>query len=157
MIYHEGKRLPTVTDDAIRGFFGEYRWLSNFHLSYLTVDGLTFPSAEHAYQAMKVPLADRQIFVECSTPGKAKRLGSSVELPSDWNARRVAAMTKVLRAKFGQSSELRALLLATGTRYLEETNDWKDCFWGVDPKFGGANKLGELLMILRSQLRTSLF
>ena len=57
MIYHEGKRLPTVTEDSIRGFFGDYRWLSNFHLSYLTVDGLTFPSAEHAYQAMKVPMA----------------------------------------------------------------------------------------------------
>ena len=116
-----------------------------------------FPSAEHAYQAMKVPLADRQIFVECSTPGKAKRLGSSVELPSDWNARRVTAMARVLRAKFRQSSELRALLIATKSRYLEETNDWKDCFWGVDHKLGGANKLGELLMILRSQLRTSLF
>ena len=66
-------------------------------------------------------------------------------------------MSRVLRAKFVQSSELRALLLATDSKFLEETNDWKDCFWGVDHKFGGQNKLGELLMILRSQLRTSLF
>lgn len=39
--------------DAIRRFRGEYFFLSNFYETAVTIDGLTFPSSEAAFQAQK--------------------------------------------------------------------------------------------------------
>lgn len=43
-------------------------------------------------------------------------------------------------------------LLATGTRYLEETNTWGDTYWGVC-EGKGLNMLGKTLMQVRDELR----
>lgn len=39
--------------DAIRGFFGPWRFLSNFHYHSVEFDGQFYPTNEHAYQAAK--------------------------------------------------------------------------------------------------------
>ena len=61
-------------------------------------------------------------------------------------------MLRVLRAKFAQNPELAMQLLATGTRYLEETNTWGDTYWGVC-EGKGLNMLGKTLMQVRDELR----
>ena len=47
---------------------------------------------------------------------------------------------------------LRNLLLTTGDRYLEETNWWKDDYWGV-VNGQGLNKLGLILMKIRDEIK----
>jgi GTP cyclohydrolase II len=44
-------------------------------------------------------------------------------------------------------------LLATGDKYLEETNWWNDTFWGKNLKGEGENHLGQILMQVRDKLR----
>lgn len=151
--YDENKRkvrLPTVTDDKILGFFGEYRFLSNFHICKVEIDSRTFWSSEAAYMSMKSSNVEYKNAL--SSPGLppfvAKGLGHSVILRDDWDHYRVLAMHRVVTAKFLQNTELLEKLVATGDKYLEETNDWNDKFWGVC-EAKGLNMLGETLMAVR--------
>lgn len=150
-----GKRLPTVTCDAILGFFGEYRYLSNYHLIQVVVEGQKYPSSEHAYMAQKNSGFLMQAYIAAlPSPADARRFGQTLQPPKHWYETRIEAMRNVLAAKFSDSV-LRRWLLATGDRYLEETNDWGDTFWGVCNGVGG-NQLGKLLMELRAALRAAM-
>ena len=61
-------------------------------------------------------------------------------------------MAYVLHLKFRQHPELGNLLIATGDAELIEGNIWRDTYWGVCNGVG-KNRLGELLMQLRNELR----
>jgi len=146
----DGNRVPTITPTGIYGFFGPYRFLSNFHVSPVALDGLIYPSSEHAYMAQKSHDPEvRRLMSQAPTPAAARRLGRTIALREDWDDARLPAMLHVLLCKF-KDPELQRLLLATGERYLEETNNWGDRFWGVDGH--GQNNLGQLLMLVRRQL-----
>jgi ribA/ribD-fused uncharacterized protein len=117
----------------------------------ISYGGMTFPSTENAYQAVKSldPIV-RQKFVAIR-PVEAKRLGMTVKLRSDWESVKEEIMYDLNKAKF-RVPYLKELLLATGDKYLEETNNWSDTFWGVcDGK--GKNKLGHILMKIRKELK----
>lgn len=148
----DGARVPTVTDDAILGFFGDYRFLSNFEPTLVFVDGIVFNSSEAAYMAQKTTNREDQFKLSKMSGPAAKKFGQTVTLREDWEAYKVLAMTKCVMAKFLQSEELRTKLLATGDKYLEETNNWGDQFWGKTSK-GGSNMLGHILMYVRSVIR----
>ncbi|CAB4131441.1 NADAR [uncultured Caudovirales phage] len=154
--------------NAIQGFFGEYRWLSNFHLSPVEFEGKVYPSAENAFQAAKVLSTDRNKFVTC-TPKEAKKFGRRVDMvyPAKyWNIIRTVVMYQVLKSKF-KDDALWGQLKGTGLKYLEESNWWGDEFWGMyrrdltdvlpPPKYGisatGQNTLGYLLMLVRAEPR----
>ncbi len=84
----------------------------------------------------------------------AKRLGRHVELRPDWEDVKIAIMEEIVRTKFTQNEDLKAMLLATGDLVLEEGNAWGDTFWGVDAKTReGQNHLGRILMRVREELR----
>lgn len=147
---------------GIYGFFGEYRFLSNFWYVEVQLDGEYYPSTEHAYQAAKTldPLERRKFRFKIkyengepieSTPtcGEAKKLGNSITLREDWEEIKVHIMRDLLEQKF-RNAELRKKLLATEPLYLEETNHWGDRFWGVC-NGKGQNILGNLLMELRRE------
>lgn len=136
-----------VIIDSFRGDFG---FLSNFYESSVWVDGLQYRSVEHAYQAAKAtdPSA-REVIRNAKRPGEAKRLGKAVQLPPDWETRKVEVMRGLLRQKFNNPL-LRALLLATGDAELVEGNTWNDTFWGVC-RGRGENWLGRLLMEVREE------
>jgi ribA/ribD-fused uncharacterized protein len=86
------------------------------------------------------------------TASKAKQIGKTVPLRADWEEVKVDAMYKAVYAKFSQNPGLKAQLFATGNRYLEEGNTWNDTNWGVQNNIG-LNLLGQILMLVRSQLR----
>lgn len=152
MIILDGKRLPTVTPDHILGFFGEYRFLSNYHLAPLLLDGLVYPSSEHAYMAQKCQdIEVRRHISELPSPKDAREYGQTVPLSANWPAERVDAMYRVLTAKF-EYLPLRALLLATKNKHLEETNNWGDQFWGVVDGVG-QSQLGLSLMRVRADIQ----
>jgi ribA/ribD-fused uncharacterized protein len=140
------------TDNAIKGYIGEYRWLSNFHPCIINMFGYTFNSIENAYQAAKCDDPyEYDAFVGISA-AKAKNLGRKVKIRPDWERVKVDVMRVCLEQKFSdRNPELKQKLIETGDKYLEETNYWGDKFWGVY-KGVGQNMLGELQMEIRTKL-----
>ena len=61
-------------------------------------------------------------------------------------------MKELLMAKFSQNEDLKKKLLDTGDATLIEGNTWGDKYWGVC-KGVGKNRLGELLMEVREELK----
>ena len=153
MITVDGKHLQTVTETGIYGFFGDYRFLSNFHETRLIVDGIVFNSSESAYMAQKTTDPEIRKYIAALTGPEAKKFAKTIFLREDWDYYRVLAMDKVVLQKFLQNPGLADMLIKTGDKYLEETNYWNDKFWGVC-KGEGLNMLGHVLMHVR-QLATS--
>jgi ribA/ribD-fused uncharacterized protein len=115
---------------------------------------------EHAFQAAKTK--DRQIkrkIADLATPGAAKRAGGKLGIIKDfdqatWDAQKDDVMEVLVRIKF-RDSALALSLLDTGDALLEEGNNWNDTYWGVCLKSGiGQNKLRQILMKIRSELRS---
>lgn len=139
----------------IKEFQGEARFLSNFISVRICYDGVVYPSVENAYQAAKCMLMDdRAQFKDCLAH-EAKRLGKIVPMRSDWNKIKESVMYELVKQKFTEHPTLREKLLATGECHIEEGNRWGDTYWGVDIRTGeGDNRLGQMLMDIRSDLET---
>lgn len=148
----------------IDSFRGEYEFLSNFYISDIEYEGLTYSSVEAAFQAAKTKLSSdeetkRQRAPFCSyTPSVAKRMGRRGMLRSDWEKVKDGIMLDILRIKFNSNPDLRDKLLGTDDAVLVEGNTWHDCYWGdCDcPKCihkPGKNMLGKLLMKVRDELK----
>lgn len=144
---------------VINKFDGEYAFLSNYYNSPITYKGYVCATVEHAFHAAKTD-NDKEIhaIVSAPTPGKSKRLGRQCTLRTDWEEIKDHVMRTLLCKKFA-IPELRDKLLATGDATLIEGTTWHDNYWGVCSceKCGGRgkNRLGELLMEIRKELRES--
>lgn len=146
--------IPELTDpkydfvrhnaDEVYGFFGKYRFLSNFHPADVWFEGLLYPSAEHAYQAAKCIDREFRATIRDLTTGEAKRVGKNLHLRRDWEAVKDHVMRGVVFEKFLRNFELREMLVETGDRKLTEANYWGDRIWGVY-NGGGENRLGRIL------------
>lgn len=146
-----GQKVSTITATGIYGFFGKYRFLSNFHVCDVDIgDGIIYHSSEAAFMAQKTDDLAARRHISTLSPPDAKKYGQTVILRPDWDHYRVVAMMKALTAKFTQHPELASELLKTIGLYLEETNDWNDRFWGVDGT--GLNMLGHCLMTVRDDI-----
>lgn len=137
----------------IASFDGEYRFLSNFWMCPVTYEGLTYPSAEHAYQAAKSNRPDiREAFADIKTAGLVKKLGQQIDIRSDWECVKINIMRRIVEAKFEQNPDLMEKLLATKPHELIEGNWWGDRFWGKDELGQGRNELGKILMAIRDDI-----
>ena len=143
--------------NAITNFHEEgYTFLSNFYEAPVTFGGLTYGSAEAAFQAQKCLTEEEKLPFTQARPGKCKGMGRRVKLRPDWEQVKVGLMEEIVRAKFTQNEELKRLLLATGDKRLAEGNTWGDTFWGVDLRSGrGENHLGIILMRVREELASN--
>lgn len=142
----------TVNESAIKGFFREYRFLSNFHVAhFIDRDGVVWQTTEHFYQAKKSPIITEQDRIRLLPLNQVKKAGRDVEVRNDWEEIKDAVMFEALLYKFTQHEDLKKQLLNTGTKHLEEANWWKDMYWGTY-KGKGENKLGKALMRLRGAL-----
>jgi len=134
----------------ITSFRDRFGFLSNMYPCTVEYRGLTYPSAENAFQAQKcIDPKDRERFTKCS-PGESRKIGRRVILRPDWHEVRLPIMREILRSKFSDP-KLRSLLVSTGNKELIETNAWKDTFWGVYQGVG-ENHLGKLLMEIRREI-----
>ena len=140
-----------MTTKKIATFDGEYEWLSNFAYSPFTFEGVTYPTVEHGFQALKTDdPAWKEKIINARTPGMAKRLGRQCPRRATWEKEKIGVMMRLLHCKFSQNPDLKDKLLATGSAELQEGNTWGDTFWGVDTRNGlGDNNLGIGLMLLR--------
>lgn len=150
--FGDWKTYAVHDENNVKGFFGEYRWLSNFYECMIEYEGLQYVSTENAYQAAKVQPEHREWIATCApyvSKSKWKTLPKISETATEWDARKYDVMLYLTLDKYNRHNHLRNKLLATGDRYLEETNHWNDRFWGVDIKLGGQNNLGKILMDVR--------
>ena len=129
-----------------------YAFLSNFHPSTIYVNGKSYATVEHAYQAHKAADESSHEFIRnSSTPAEAKKLGRGVGLRPDWEKIKLDLMRTFIRKKF-ENPFLRPLLLDTGEAKLVYGNTWNDRFFGVC-RGSGDNWLGRILMEVREEAR----
>lgn len=132
-----------------------YGCFSNFAPYPITIDGVTWPTSEHFFQAQKFddPAIQARIRAAAS-PMEAATLGRSRDFPlrPDWEQVKDDVMAMALHAKFTQHRELREQLLATGDATLVE-HTANDRYWADGGDGRGRNMLGTLLMRLREELR----
>ena len=149
----------TTQSTKIAEFQGEYRFLSNFFPAEVVYEGITYPTSEHAYQAAKtLDPEQRKKIAALKTPAEAKTAGRAQKLRDDWETAKFVVMEEVVRYKFTHHDDLAAKLLATGDAILEEGNTWNDQIWGISPPNSGKgdNRLGKILMKIRSELKPEL-
>lgn len=147
------KEIVVHDEKNVKGFFYEYRFLSNFELCSVYYEGLMYPSSENAYQAAKtLDKEERKKFVDM-TPGQSKAAGKILEIREDWSNVKVEVMYDIVKDKFNRNMRLKYQLLGTDEKHLEETNYWSDTYWGVCDGVG-LNHLGEILMRVRKELKT---
>lgn len=136
----------------ILGFFGPYRFLSNFHFVNVEYDGMVYRTTEHAYQAAKTLDSEaRQRIQRMTAPRDARAAGQLVKYRDDWEQIKSSVMYDLSCQKYA-NDPLRSMLLATEDAFLEETNTWGDVYWGVC-NGKGQNMLGKILMNIRAELR----
>jgi len=145
-------RMTTIPFYRVKDKFGEF---SNFAPFPIEVKGRVWPTSEHYFQAQKfVGNGHEETIRQAKSPMIAARLGRSRAHPlrSDWATVKDDAMRQALRAKFSQHPRLTSLLLSTGDATLVE-HTRNDSYWADGGDGTGKNRLGELLMELRAQLR----
>ena len=136
---------------AITKFRGKYDFLSLMYPVRVVVNGEVYPTAQHAYQAMKSLDRDVRITMSvCPSAVEARRYGRKIKLRPDWEEVKVDFMYKVLKAKF-ENPQLAQRLKDTGDEELIDENTRGDTFWGVC-KGEGQNMHGKLLMKVRAEL-----
>jgi len=120
--------------------------LSNYYSALVEYNNKVYNNNEAAFHAQKdISRADEFTGL---IPRDAKRLGRSVKLREDWEEVKYNEMFNIVYAKFSQNEDLAKKLKETGSAYLEETNTWKDKYWGVYNGIG-ENNLGKILMSVR--------
>jgi len=142
--------------ETISSFSGKYAYLSNFYPCRVSLDGVTYPSIEHAYQAAKTTIfAQREKIRMAETPGQAKKLGRRLGIRLGWDEMKASVMLDLLEQKFRQPV-FRKALVETGETVLIEGNDWHDCYWGIcycgNCVGKGSNHLGNSIMFIRQEL-----
>ena len=143
--------------------------LSQWWPAAFTVDGVSYPSAEHYMMAAKARLSGDAEAVEkilaAPHPSAAKALGRQVRGFDEqrWAEHRFDVVVAGNIAKFGQHPLLRDFQAGTGSRVLVEASP-RDRVWGIglaadDERAGSPERwpalslLGFALMEVRHQLR----
>ena len=143
--------------DAIRFYSasGDHGCFSNFSPHPIQLNGKTWPTSEHFFQAQKFAgTPDEEEVRHAKSPMVAARMGRSRNRPlrRDWESVKVSIMHEAVLAKFTQHADLRAVLLATGDMMIIEHTK-NDGYWGDGGDGSGRNMLGQILMRVRDELR----
>jgi len=172
----EAGRSPTHTVPFYRSNEKPYGVFSNLFRREIAVNGMRYPTVEHAYQSLK----PRDVRVRdwlLAAPAPSLIALAAHVLPSDepdptllmgrvadsllgfhtrpgWSRLRYPWMLHCLQAKFSQHADLRQLLLSTGNAVLIEAGKIDDDAgrrWGI-VNGKGQNYLGRMLMRVRAKL-----
>jgi ribA/ribD-fused uncharacterized protein len=150
---------PQVEITFYRSNEKPYGAFSNLFRRTMVFEGREYPTAEHAYQAGKARKeAVREWILSAPSPSLVAMAAHGLytwDIVPNWTEIKFDRMRSVLRSKFSQHEDLRALLVQTGDARLVEvgqTNNSVNRTWGeVNGK--GLNMLGVLLMEIRTELR----
>lgn len=132
----------------------EYGAFSNFAPYPIEIDGATWPTTEHYFQAQKFAGTRHAEEIRLvDSPMTAARMGRDRNRPlrSDWEDVKDDIMRVALFAKFTQHPDLRELLLGTGDAMIVEHTK-NDAYWGDGGDGTGRNMLGQMLVELRARI-----
>lgn len=155
-----GHQLPLekirLNEDEIRFYHSDQPWgeFSNFSQHSIFIDEINWLTVEHYYQAQKFIDKELRERIRLSkTPILAKTTATEMnELRrSNWAELKESVMLEALRGKFAQHPELAELLRTTSQKRLVESTS-NDAYWGESRDGIGQNRLGELLMLVRTEL-----
>ncbi len=134
---------------------GEYGEFSNFAQFPIKLKGKLWQTTEHYFQAQKFLGTDHENKIrKAASPMQAAELGRTrkVKIRQNWDHIKDNVMYDALKAKFSQYNRLKELLISTGDKILIEHTE-NDSYWGDGGNGKGKNRLGILLMKLRTELR----
>jgi hypothetical protein len=158
-----GKKTQTVASEIrfYRANERPYGAFSNLYRRNFEFEGEVFPTAEHAYQAGKARKPEvRAWLMSAPSPALLAMAAHGLyywDISPGWSTKKFDRMKRILLAKFSQHDDLRCLLLDTGNTRLVETatvDSTVNRLWG-EVNGVGQNKLGQLLMEVRAELRSS--
>jgi ribA/ribD-fused uncharacterized protein len=134
---------------------GTYGCFSNFSRHPVELKGKSWPTSEHYFQAMKFEGTQHEEELRLAkTPSEVAKMGRDRKRPlrPDWEEVKEDLMYEALRDKFTRHPKLKETLLGTGDRPLVE-HTRNDRYWGDGGDGSGQNRLGHLLVKLRTELR----
>ena len=133
--------------------YGEF---SNFYARMIYINDQGWRTTEHYFQAMKfINSPDYMNTIRNSNSGRqAANLGRSRDYPlrEDWEEVKDEVMYEAVKTKFSQHSDLKEILLSTGSATLIEHTE-KDAYWADGGDGSGKKMLGIILMRVRDELR----
>ncbi len=143
--------------EEIKFYSEKAKWgaFSNFSLHQIKLNGKTWPTSEHYFQAQKFEDKNYQEKIrKCNSPMKAAELGRSrkVKIKKNWDRIKDNVMYDVVYAKFTQHEELERILISTNDSILIEHTE-NDHYWGDGGDGSGKNRLGKILMNVRSKIK----
>ncbi len=149
-----------MTEKIIGPFTGEYEYLSNFFPITAVFQGKVYPTIEHAYVAAKTFDLDQRERIKnipAHMAGHVKKMGRTLKIRKDWEEVKEEIMRGLVYQKF-KNKVLQQLLLETENIKIIEVNYWHDNYWGncickKCQNIFGQNKLGKILMDVRSALQ----
>jgi N-glycosidase YbiA len=132
-----------------------FGFFSNFSAHPIYLDGERWNTVEHYFQASKFEsIKVKERIKSIGSPMQAAIEGRDPEniIRSDWEVIKEQVMYNALRCKFLQHPKLlKELLLTEGYLIIEHTEN--DNYWGDGGDGTGKNRLGILLMNVRSEIR----
>ncbi|WP_263079733.1 NADAR domain-containing protein [Endozoicomonas sp. Mp262] len=140
--------------------------LANFSRAPVQIDGYTWATTEHYFQASKFHEGSEPWLhiLNSTEPGEALEYANKEENSkywkysyADWNKIKDKVMLKALRAKVQQVPAARKALIKSGNQPIFETSP-HDSYWGTKPEDGkdGQNRLGALWMQVRDEMLAGL-
>lgn len=131
-------------------------FLSNFSPSPIELDGIVYPTAQHAFLAARTDNpAQRERLSQVKSPFRAKIAASRFPVRADWPQVELTVLEQVMRLKF-RDPTLRQKLASTGDALILLLNDWGDNYDGVcldkdSDHWWGENRVGLILMAIRDE------
>jgi len=119
-----------------------------------TLEGKSWPSVEHYFQAMKFDNQDYQERIRTAASAKqARKLGRTrlKRIRRDWKDVKATYMTRAVYTKCRSHPDIAERLKTTERPLIE--NSLYDYYWGCGRDRRGKNMYGQILMNVRDKLR----
>ena len=135
-----------------------YEFTNFYERKPIEIDGVKWKTSEHYFQAQKFKGYPELIESVRLLPSPrdafafVRRPDVQDKIRQDWPLVKENVMLHALRCKFSQSRRLKSLLLSTGDAVLVE-HTANDNYWGDGGDGSGKNRLGNLLMKVREELK----
>jgi len=119
---------------------GPYKCLDNSYISPIIVEGISYPSVEHAFRAAKI--SDRDLKFKISKASNlldVQKLLKDAWIRPNWDDVKYATLHQLVKLKFDSHKDLANILISTGNKPLGRRK--RDNF-----------KLGQILMKVRGEI-----
>lgn len=154
----------TIAKNGVISSQSPHSPFSNLFLAPIKRNGITYHSAEQAFQHAKAVTCKDHVLAKAilnePCPIEFMSIGKRVEINDDWGKRQLEDMRSILRLKMDQVPAFATLLKASDKHHLVENT--RSIYWGAGTPYNsdlihnrsypGQNKLGFLLEEVRELL-----